>query len=161
MRHVTSPACRAAPTAPGTRWEPGCRAGGGSAPLGASYLVPARSRQSVQAKIRPGVVGLRPRVGAACKGKVAGGAEPAPGVQAALGIRPQLSVPESWRSAECAGAKLWTLRACCPALAALGLAPTFPAMITRLGHFMGIRTAPASKLLAALKYSFSQMLPSH
>lgn len=69
MRHVTSPACRAAPTAPGTRWEPGCGAGGATAPLGASYLVPARSRQSVQAKNRPGVVGLRPRVGAACKGK--------------------------------------------------------------------------------------------
>lgn len=112
VSHVTSPACRAAPTAPGTRRrESRGPASGATAPLRrvlAGPPTPARSPQSVPATNRPGGRETKGRGGVGRPRGCRAGSRRV-GVQAALGRReiaaPQAgwTVLESWRSAECAG----------------------------------------------------------
>lgn len=104
-------------------------------------------------------------MGVACGGKGAA-AELVPGLQAALGRReiaapqPRLTVPVSWRPAECAGPRCGPSGPPTQVLTAHGgLALTLPAPITRLGAFLGVLTALVSKPVA-LRYSISQVLPS-
>lgn len=162
--HVTSPARRAAPTAPGTRRESHGRASGRASciatprprwsRLGHDNLSHPRTDPGREAKRGGGVRRQRGccRAGSRASGCLGEAGDRSPATQA---DRPGVLAP-----GRVCGAPLWTLRASNPSLdCPRGLALTLPAPITRLGAFLGVLTALASKPVA-LRCSISQVFPS-